>query len=53
MSEHKQNAHDDGSRAQSLKRLSKTLVLAIAMKKCTGFTTDIIWLNTKVCSVTS
>ena len=36
----KQNAHNDGNRAQPLKRLLKTLFLAI--KKCTGFTTDVI-----------
>ena len=49
--EHKQNAHNDGKGAQPLKRFSKTLFLAI--KKYTGFTTDAIWMNTKVCSVTS
>ena len=49
MSEHKQNEHNDGNRAQPLKRLLKTLFLAI--KKSTGFTTDVIWVNTKVCSV--
>ena len=36
---HKQNAHDDGNRAQPLKRLFETLFLAI--KKCTGFTTAV------------
>ena len=50
ISEHKQNAHNDGNRAQPLKRILKTLFLAI--KKCTGFTTNFIWVNTKVCSVT-
>ena len=39
ISEHKQNAHNDGNRAQPLKRLFETLFLAI--KKCTGFTTDV------------
>ena len=48
ISEHKQNAHNDGSRAQPLKRLFKILFLAI--KKCTGFTTDVIYCNTK-CAV--
>ena len=33
------------------KKKKKTLFLAI--KKCTGFTTDAIWVNTEVCSVTS
>ena len=51
ISEHKQNAHNDRNRAQPLKRLLKTLFLAI--KECTGFTTDVIWMNTKVCSATS
>ena len=50
VSEHKQNAYNDGNRAQPLKWLLKTLFLAI--KKCTGFTIDVIWVNTKVCSVT-
>ena len=27
--------------------------LLLPMKMCTSFTTDIIWVNTKVCSVTS
>ena len=49
--EHKQNANNDWNRAQSLKRLLKTMFLAI--KKCTGCTTDVIWVNTKVWSVTS
>ena len=40
ISEHKQNAHNDGNRAQPLKWLFETLFLAI--KKCTGFTTDAI-----------
>ena len=40
ISEHKQNAHNDGNRAQPLKRLLETLILTI--KKCTGFTTDTI-----------
>ena len=48
MSEHKQNAHNDGNRAQPLKQLFETLFLAI--KKCTGFTTDVIQWNTK-CAV--
>ena len=48
ISEHKQNAHNDGNRAQPLKRLFETLFLAI--KKCTGFTTDVIQWNTK-CAV--
>ena len=43
----KQNAHNDGNRAQPL----KTLLLAV--KKCTGFTAEVIWVNTKVCSVAS
>ena len=34
----KQNAHNDGNRAQPLKRLLETLFLTI--KKCIGFTTD-------------
>ena len=37
--EHKQDAHNDGNRVQPLKRLLKTLFLAI--KKCTGFNTDV------------
>ena len=40
ISERKQNAHNNGNRAQPLKRLLETLFLAI--KKCTGFTTDAI-----------
>ena len=40
MSEHKHNAHNDGNRAKSLKQLLETLFLDI--KKCTGFTTDVI-----------
>ena len=40
ISEHKQNSHNDGNRAQPLKRLLETLFLAI--KKCIGFTTDVI-----------
>ena len=40
ISEHKQNAHNDGNRGQPLKRLFETLFLAI--KKCTGFTTNVI-----------
>ena len=40
ISEHKQNSHSDGNRAQPLKRLLETLFLAI--KKCIGFTTDVI-----------
>ena len=51
ISKHKQNAHNYQNRAQPLKRLLKTLFLAI--KKCTGFITDVIWMNTKVCSATS
>ena len=35
ISEYKQNAHNNGNRAQPLKRLLETLFLAI--KKCTGF----------------
>ena len=38
--EHRQNAHNDGNRAQPLKQLFETLFLVI--KKCTGFTTDVI-----------
>ena len=38
--EYNQNAHNDGSRAQPLKRFLETLFLAI--KKCTGFTTNVI-----------
>ena len=37
--EHTQNAHNDGNRAQPLKRFFETLFLA--MKKCTGFTSDV------------
>ena len=37
--------------AQPLKWLLKTLFLTI--KKCTGFATDVMRVNTKVCSVTS
>ena len=51
ISKHKQNAHNDGNRAQPLKWLLKTLFVAI--NKCTGFTTDVIWVRTKVCSVIS
>ena len=51
ISEHKQNVHSDGNRTQPLKWLLKTLLLAI--KRCTGFTTGVIWVNTEVCSVTS
>ena len=51
ISEHKQNAHNDGNKAQPLKWLLKTLFLTI--KKCTSFTTDVIWVNTRVCCVTS
>ena len=51
ISEHKQNAHNDRNRVQPLKRVLETLFLAI--NKCTGSTTDVIWVNTKVCSVTS
>ena len=40
ISEHTQNAHNDGNRVQPLKRLLETLFLAI--KKCTGFNTDVI-----------
>ena len=40
ISEHNQNAHNNGNRAQPLKRLLKTLFLA--RMKCTGFTTDVI-----------
>ena len=40
ISEHKQNAHNDGNRAQALKRLLETLFQAI--KKCTGFITGVI-----------
>ena len=48
ITEHKQNAHNDRNRAQHLKRLFETLFFAI--KKCTGFTTDVIQWNTK-CAV--
>ena len=34
-----------------LKRLLETLLLA--MKRCTGFTIDVIWVNKNVCSITS
>ena len=40
ISEHTQNAHNDGNRVQPLKRLLETLFLAI--KKCTDFNTDVI-----------
>ena len=40
ISEHKQNADNDGNRAQPLKRLLETLFLAI--KKGIGFTTDVM-----------
>ena len=40
ISENTQNAHNDGKRAQPLKLLLETLFLVI--KKCTGFTTDVI-----------
>ena len=40
ISEHRQNAHNDGNRAQPLKGLLQTLFLAI--RKCTGFTTNVI-----------
>ena len=39
-SEHRQNARNDGNRDQPLKRLFETLFIAI--KKCTGFVTDVI-----------
>ena len=45
ISEHRQNAHNDGNRAQPLTRLFETLFFAI--KKCTGFTTDVIQRSTK------
>ena len=45
ISEYKQNAHNDGNRAQPLKRLLETLFLAI--KKCTGFLKAI--LKTEFC----
>ena len=35
----------------AIKQLLKTLLLVIKM--CTGFTTDVIWMNIKVCSITS
>ena len=44
ISEHKKNAHNDGNEALSL--ILETLLLAIEM--CTGFTTDVIRVNTKV-----
>ena len=47
ISEHKKNAHNDENRALAL----ETLLFAIKM--CTGFTTYVIWVNTKVYSVTS
>ena len=50
ISEHKQNAHNDGNRAQPLKQLFETLFLAI--KKRTGFT-RCYTVEHKVCSVTS
>ena len=40
LKKNKQNAHNDGNRAQPLKQLLETLFLAI--KKCTSFTTDFI-----------
>ena len=49
ISEHKKNAHNDGNEALSL--ILETLLLAIEM--CTGFTTDVIWVNTKMYSFTS
>ena len=49
ISEHKKNAHNDGNEALSL--ILETLLLAIEM--CTGFTTYVNWVNTKVYSVTS
>ena len=38
--EHKHTAQNKGNRVRSLKRLLETLFLA--MKKCTGFTTNVI-----------
>ena len=40
ISERKQNTYNDGNRAKPLKWLLETLFLAI--KKCTGFATDVI-----------
>ena len=37
--------------SSAFKQLLETLFLTI--KKCTGFTIDVIWVNTKMCSVTS
>ena len=45
ISERKQNAHNDGDRAQLLKRLLE--ILFVAIKKWTGFTTGVIYWNTK------
>ena len=35
----------------AIKLLLETLLFAIKM--CTGFTIDVLWMNTKLCSVTS
>ena len=37
--------------SSAIKQLSKALLLAIKM--CTDFTTDDIWMSTKVCNITS
>ena len=43
--------HITVEQSSAFKRLLESLLLAIKM--CTGFTTDVIWVNTRVCSVTS
>ena len=50
ISEHKQNAHNDVNRAQSLKRLFETLFLAI--KKCTWLHHRCYVVEHKMCCVT-
>ena len=35
------------------KMMETELCLLLAIKMCTGFTTDIVWVNTKVYSVTN
>ena len=51
ISEHKQNVHNDGNRAQPLKRLLETLFLD--RKKCTWLHHRCYIVEYKVCSFTS
>ena len=51
VSEHSQNAQNDGKQSSAIKQLLETLLVAINMY--TSFNTDVIWRNTRVCSVTN